>query len=130
MSDEERGGRRIDQSGAVHGNSVVIGGNASGTVVAGNGNTIGAADPVALGRLVAGLRARVPDRPENAGVGAALDELAEEVAQAEPDPGGVRWLWGKCRRLLATAVGVSGGLAALGGDVEQIEAAIGSVFGS
>lgn len=126
-------------------NSISIGGNVTGNVVAGTGNTVGdvvlgdkvvatQGDPRAdLVALLTALRAAVPESmPKYDVVVENIDDLAAETAkpEQEAEPPVARRLWQKIRDLLAGASGTSAEVAKLTTDLTAIGAAVGAVFGA
>lgn len=130
-------------------NTISIGGNVTGNVVAGTGNTVGdvvlgdkvvaqQGDPrtdlvTLLTALRAALRAAIPASiPKYDAIVENIDDLAAETTKPETDaePPVARRLWQKIRDLLTGAATTSGDVAKLTGDLGKIGAAVGAVFGS
>lgn len=126
-------------------NTISIGGNVTGNVVAGANNTVGDVvlgdkvvgtqdDPRAeLVALLASLRAAIPaSMPKYDAVVENIDDLSAEAAkpEQEAEPPVARRLWQKIRDLLTGAAGASGEVAKLTTDLATIGTAVGAVFGA
>lgn len=126
-------------------NTISIGGNVTGNVVAGAGNTVGdvvLGDKVVAGQdnprdslvaLLTALREAVPESmPKYDAVIENIDDLAAEAAkpEQEAEPPVARRLWQKIRDLLTGAASTSGEVAKLTTDLTKIGAAVGAVFGA
>jgi hypothetical protein len=125
-------------------NSISVGGNVTGNVVAGDQNTVG---DVVLGNkvtadlrpelieLLATLRARLEAVqgavPKYEAIIENIDDLSAEAAkpEREAEPTVARRLWQKIRQLLTGAAGTSAEVAKLTTDLTKIGEAVNTLFG-